>query len=133
MKKMNWQRILISVEVNGMTNIKQWALIYIDFEPSKGSEIKKRRSAIVISRDKYNLASHLIIVCPITSTQKERPYFVSLQHEKLMERSKVNTKQVYSLDYTKLEGRKVQIVGQLTQKELMDVAQHFLLDFNFHL
>jgi len=115
-----------------MSNIEQGALISIDFEPSKGSEIKKRRPAVVISRDEYNLASNLIIVCPITSTDKERPYFVSIQNKKLSENSKVNTKQVYSLDYTKQGGRKIQVLGKITQKELMNVAQHFLLNFNFN-
>ncbi|MDN6641214.1 MAG: type II toxin-antitoxin system PemK/MazF family toxin [Tetragenococcus sp.] len=115
-----------------MTNIKQGTLIYIDFEPSKGSEIKKRRPAVVISRDEYNLASNLVIVCPVTSTEKERPYFVSIHSEKLSENSKVNTKQVYSLDYTERGGRKIQIIGKITQKELTNVAQHFLLNFNFN-
>lgn len=105
--------------------------MYIDFEPSKGSEIKKRRPAVVISRDEYNLASNLIIVCPITSTDKDRPYFVPIYNEKLSKNSKVNTKQVYSLDYTEQGGRKIQVIGKVPKKELMNIAQHFLLNFNF--
>ncbi|WP_161879522.1 type II toxin-antitoxin system PemK/MazF family toxin [Alkalibacterium sp. MB6] len=82
--------------------IKQRDIVTIDFEPSKGSEIRKRRPAIVMSRDEYNHSSNLIIVCPITSTNKLRPYFISITSEVLNEQSKVNTKQVYSLDYCKL-------------------------------
>ncbi|WP_261764503.1 type II toxin-antitoxin system PemK/MazF family toxin [Staphylococcus pasteuri] len=74
-----------------MNNIKQGSLVYIDFEPSKGSEMQKRRPAIVMSRDAYNLSSNLIIVCPITLTTKERPYFVSIDHEEFNSNSKVNT------------------------------------------
>lgn len=115
-----------------MTNIKQGTLVYIDFEPSKGSEIKKRRPAVVISRDEYNLASNLIIVCPITSTDKQRPYFVPINNENLTPNSKVNAKQVYSLDYTERGGRNVEIIGNITNKELINIAQHFLLNFNFN-
>ncbi|SER86659.1 PemK-like, MazF-like toxin of type II toxin-antitoxin system [Isobaculum melis] len=55
--------------------IKQGDIVTINFDPSKGSEIKKRRLALVISRDEYNLSSNLIIVCPITSTQKKTTLF----------------------------------------------------------
>ncbi len=99
-----------------MTNIAQGTLVYIDFEPSKGSKIKKRRPAVVISRSEYKLASNLVIVCPITSSEKERPYFVPICNEKLSENSKVNTKQVYSLDYTECGGRKIQTIGGITKK-----------------
>ena len=115
-----------------MNNIKQGQLIYIDFEPSKGNEIKKRRPAIVISRDEYNLSSNLIIVCPITSTNKERPYFVSIRNKNLSPNSKVNTKQVYSLDCTEEGSRDIEIIGSVTNRELMIVAQHFMLNFNFN-
>ncbi|KFN89107.1 hypothetical protein TMUPMC115_0907 [Tetragenococcus muriaticus PMC-11-5] len=36
------------------------------------------------------------------------------------------------MDYTEQGGRKIQIVGRVTQKELMNIAQHFLLNFNFN-
>lgn len=115
-----------------MNNIKQGSLVYIDFEPSKGSEIQKRRPAIVMSRDEYNLSSNLIIVCPITSTTKERPYFVSIDHEELNSNSKVNTKQVYSLDYTQQGDRNIEIIGNVINREFMNIAQHFMLNFNFN-
>ncbi|MCU5746270.1 type II toxin-antitoxin system PemK/MazF family toxin [Staphylococcus sp. SQ8-PEA] len=113
--------------------IKQGTLVYIDFEPSKGSEIRKRRPAIVLSRDEYNLSSNLIIVCPITSTDKKRPYFIAINNKSLKPKSKVNTKQVYSLDYTQNGGKNIEIIGRITNKELMNIAQHFMLNFNFRL
>jgi len=50
--------------------IKQRDIVTVDFESSKSSEIIKRRPAIVMIRDEYNHSSDLIIVCPITSTDK---------------------------------------------------------------
>lgn len=114
-----------------MNSIKQGTIIYIDFEPSKGSEIKKRRPAVVISRDEYSLSSNLIIVCPITSTDKERPYFVKIDNKALKDGSKVNSKQVYTLDFTKRGGRNVEILGSVTRKEFTNIAQHILMNFNF--
>ena len=111
--------------------IKQRDIVTIDFEPSKGSEVRKRRPAIAISRDEYNHSSSLIIVCPITSTTKTRPYFIPIASEVLNKQSKVNTKQVYSLDYTKKGNRNVEVIGRLEEKEFLNIAQHFLLNFNF--
>ncbi|MGM0112786.1 type II toxin-antitoxin system PemK/MazF family toxin [Enterococcus sp. DIV0187] len=116
-----------------MNSIKQGTIIYIDFEPSKGSEIQKRRPAIVVSRDEYSLSSNLIIVCPITSTKKSRPYFVEIQNEVLRNGSKVNAKQLYTLDYTLRGGRNVEILGEVPKKEFINIAQHILMNFNFQI
>lgn len=116
-----------------MNRIEQGTLVFIDFDPSKGSETKRRRPALVISRDEYSYTSNLIIVCPITSTDRKRPYFVDIQHDKLKPGSKVNTKQVYTLDYSERGGRKIEILGKLSKKEMINVAQHFMMNFNFPL
>ncbi len=116
-----------------MNSLEQGTLIYINFDPSRGSEIKKRRPAIVISRDEYALSSRLIIVCPITSSSKDRPYFVDIQHEKLKVDSKVNTKQLYTLDYNTHGGRNVEVLGKVSKKEMIKIAQHVLMNFNFGL
>lgn len=54
---------------------KQRDIVIIDFEPSKGYEIKKRRPALILSRDEYNVSTNMIIVCPITSTNKKKPFW----------------------------------------------------------
>lgn len=92
-------------------NIKQGDIIYVDFEPAKGSEIKKRRPVVVVSRDEYSRGTNLMIVCPITSTIKKAPYLVSIKQSFLKEGSKINTKHVYILDSTESGGRNVQILG----------------------
>ncbi|EPE2274910.1 type II toxin-antitoxin system PemK/MazF family toxin, partial [Enterococcus faecalis] len=57
---------------------KQRDIVIIDFAPSKGYEIKKRRPALVMSKDNYNRSTNLVIVCPITSLSKERPFLVPI-------------------------------------------------------
>ena len=108
-----------------MNSIKQGTIIYIDFEPSKGSEIKKRRPAVVISRDEYSLSSNLIIVCPITSTDKKRPYFVEIDNDALKKGSMVNAKQVViRLIFTERGGRNIEILGEVSTREFINIAQH---------
>ncbi|MDV8514357.1 type II toxin-antitoxin system PemK/MazF family toxin [Streptococcus pneumoniae] len=44
-------------------------IIWIDFDPSVGREIQKRRPAIVVSRREYSERTGFVAVCPITHGQ----------------------------------------------------------------
>ncbi|WP_341325631.1 type II toxin-antitoxin system PemK/MazF family toxin [Methylotuvimicrobium sp. KM2] len=43
-------------------------IIWLDFEPVKGKEIGKYRSALVLSSLEYNKSSGLVICCPISTS-----------------------------------------------------------------
>lgn len=51
-------------------------VIWIDFDPQAGTELQKRRPALVLSPYKYNKLSSLVIVCPITSQKRARAFEV---------------------------------------------------------
>jgi mRNA interferase MazF/mRNA interferase ChpB len=46
---------------------KQGDIVWLDFDPSSGREIMKRRPAYVISQKVFNAHTELAIVAPITS------------------------------------------------------------------
>ncbi len=112
---------------------QQRDIVVIDFEPSKGYEIKKRRPALVMSSDDYNRATNLVIVCPITPTEKERPFFIPIDSDELHgpQTNKVNTNQVFSLDYTKDAGRNIKYVDRLEEEKFYEIVQMFLHNFSF--
>lgn len=114
---------------------RQRDIVLFYFEPSKGYEVKKRRPALIMSKDAYNLATNLIIVCPITTSDKNRPFFVPIQSDKFkldeVKRSKVNTLQVFSLDYTEKAKRNVKYIDTLEEEAFFDIAQRFLKNFSF--
>ena len=116
-----------------MIKIKQGYIVTIDFDPSKGSEIKKRRPALVISRDAYNLATPFIIVCPITSTDNKRPYLVPLvepvEDGTLDKNSQVNTTQIFTFDKTEKGERDVKVIGHLNVAEFLLISQY--IEYNF--
>ena len=43
-------------------------IVWIDFDPSAGKEIQKRRPGVVVSRYDFNRATFFAVICPITST-----------------------------------------------------------------
>ena len=47
---------------------KQGDIIWLDFDPSCGNEIMKRRPAFVISQEAFNAYTKMVIAAPITST-----------------------------------------------------------------
>ena len=56
----------------------QGDIIYLDFDPQSGHEQKGRRPALVVSNNVYNRFSNLLMVCPITHTDKGFPFQISL-------------------------------------------------------
>lgn len=56
----------------------QGDVVWIDFDPQKGNEIKKKRPALIISPKSYNQKTNLALVMPITSQIKGYPFEVLL-------------------------------------------------------
>lgn len=51
-------------------------IVWLDFNPTKGHEQRGVRPALVISRQKYNSKSGLLLACPISSNKKGYPFEV---------------------------------------------------------
>lgn len=75
----------------------------------------------------------MVIVCPIISSDKKHPFLVPIETEKLTGTavSKVNTNQVYSLDYTDRAKRNIQFVASLEEEQFYLIAQKFMYNFVF--
>ena len=57
---------------------KKGDIVWIDFNTQAGTEILKRRPALVVSSSDYNKGSQFVIVCPITSTRKGYPFEIAI-------------------------------------------------------
>jgi mRNA interferase MazF len=49
-------------------------IVVMDFDPQVGREQAKRRPALVLTDQRYNRASGLAVVCPLTSKRKPYPF-----------------------------------------------------------
>jgi mRNA interferase MazF len=49
-------------------------IVMLDFDPQVGREQAKRRPALVLTDQRYNRASRLAVVCPLTSKRKPYPF-----------------------------------------------------------
>lgn len=105
---------------------KQGDIVWIDFDPARGHEIKKRRPAVIISSSKYNQATNYCIVCPITSGKNRgNPAYYTLNEYKTV--GQVVTLQVRTLDYSDSSKRKIQYIEALEKEDFLQVYQRVQL------
>lgn len=110
---------------------KQRDIVWIDFDPSKGKEIKKRRPALVISTNGYNRATGFCIVSPITSnTVRSNPTYYTL-NEDLATKGQVAVAQIYTMDYSKVANRNIQYIEQLELEDFLLIQQIEIQMFGF--
>jgi mRNA interferase MazF len=58
-------------------------IAWLDFDPQAGREQARRRPALVLTDQSYNLASGLVVVCPLTSTRKPYPFALPVVVDKV--------------------------------------------------
>lgn len=103
--------------------IKQKDIIYINFDPARGSEIRKTRPALVVSANNYNRATRFLIVCPITSKIRNLATYFTLDSKNYKTHGQIVTHQIYSLDATAQGGRHPEYVETLRDEDFYIVQQ----------
>ncbi|MGG5341434.1 type II toxin-antitoxin system PemK/MazF family toxin [Enterococcus sp. AZ192] len=108
---------------------KRGDIVVINFDPSIGREIQKKRPGIVISSDEYNAVTGMIAVCPIISTINVKSHFIELSADHQV-KGHINPLQVKTFDFTAPE-RNVRFIERATLKELGETAQTVNMIFDF--
>lgn len=96
-------------------------IIWIDFDPSVGKEIQKRRPALVVSSDNYSKQTGFVAVCPITHGQqrlKDKGLLVEVNSTKVD--GYVNPFQLHTFDF---RSRRAEKITQLDDFSFAQVVQ----------
>lgn len=96
---------------------EQGDVVFLDFNPTKGHEQKGFRPAIVISTNVFNQNTKMVIVCPITSNNKEFPTHYKLEDTKNVQGS-VLCEHIRSIDY---EIRNLKFVEKLSDNDFISI------------
>lgn len=94
-------------------------IVFLDFDPQVGREQAKRRPALVLTDRRYNRASGLAIVCPLTS--KRKPYPFALPVNVAGVEGAVLVDQLKSVDWT---GRRAEFHSRAAAAMLTKVRQY---------
>lgn len=98
---------------------KEGDIVWIDFDPASGKEIKKRRPALVISKFQFNLTTGFAVACPITSTVKNFPTRYSLP-DTTQTHGQIIVSQLKSFDFS---CRKLEFIEQIPAQDLAIIQQ----------
>lgn len=100
-------------------------IVWIDFDPSSGQEIQKRRPGLVVSRYDFNRKTRFAVICPITSTIKDLPTRYSLPAEVDIN-GQIIISQLKSLDFN---SRNLVLVDHLPLQDMAKIDQ--IIDYIF--
>lgn len=96
---------------------KQGDIVFLDYNPTKGQEQDGMRPAVVISANTFNQNTKMVMLCPITSNNKEFPTHYQLEDTKRVHGS-VLCEHIRSIDY---EIRNLKFVEQLSSNDFISV------------
>jgi mRNA interferase MazF len=94
-------------------------IIFLDFDPQIGHEQAKRRPALVVTDKRYNRASGLAVVCPLTSKRKPYPFALSVNVGGVD--GAILVDQLKSLDWA---GRRAQFHSKASRGMLVTVRRY---------
>lgn len=103
-------------------------IVWINFNPSLGREIQKRRPALVVSSNQYNKQTGFIAVCPITHGQaklKEKGLLVAVDDAKVD--SYVNPFQLHTFDYRARQAEKITVLDDYAFAQVVQLY-NFIFD-----
>lgn len=108
-----------------MGEIKQKNIVLIDLNPTRGSEQKGTRPAVVISGNAFHV-SGLAIVCPLTSKIKNYEGNVVLRPNKkngLSELSEILVNQIRTISQDRIS----KVLGEVSDEEAEKIFEGFNL------
>ena len=97
-------------------------IVSLNFDPSAGKEIMKRRPAFVISRKLFNEHTGFAIVAPITSTIRRMKLEVVLPEETATKGS-VLIHQMKSLDFDNRQIELIERAPEATAEKVTELAK----------
>ncbi|MEZ5691261.1 MAG: type II toxin-antitoxin system PemK/MazF family toxin [Rickettsiales bacterium] len=111
---------------------KQLDILWVDLNPMRGSETRKKRPFVDIQSDLVNKSSHTIIVAPILPNHKEWPFVVNITANKInnLDRDRhINLKQLRAVDVSHIGKRQ----GIIEKKYVNQIYESLKIIFGINI
>lgn len=105
--------------------IVQYAIVLVNLDPTLGSEIQKTRPCVVVSPNEMNKHLNTIIITPMTSSLKEYPTRVAVNHNS--KKGMIALDQIRTVDKKRI----LKVLGKLNKSEIQstkEVLKEMLVD-----
>ncbi len=93
-------------------DIKQYDIILVNLDPTKGSEITKTRPCLVISPNEMNKYLRTFVVAPMTTAKKSYPTRVVINHNNKIGAAAMD--QIRTID----KSRVIKSLGKISKDEI---------------
>lgn len=108
-----------------MDALRQYEVVWVNLDPTIGSEMKKIRPCVILSPDEMNRYLKTIIIAPMTTTSKPYPTRVAVDLEDVS--GWIALDQIRTLDRTRVF-RKAAILDLATVAMIKRVIREMLVD-----
>jgi len=92
--------------------LKKYAIVLVNLDPTIGSEIKKTRPCLVISPDEVNNNLRTALIAPMTTKSKPYPTRIKVRHNNQV--GWIVIDQISTID----KSRVIRVLGKITAKEI---------------
>lgn len=99
---------------------RQGDLVTLTFDRQSGHEQQGRRPALVVSKDLFNAHTGLCIVCPVTSSQRDYPFHISIPAGQKVS-GFVMVEQVKSIDFRFRKVRRIAKAPAVLVEETLSI------------
>jgi mRNA interferase MazF len=100
--------------------VNRFGVYLVSFDPTVGSEISKKRPAVIVSPDEMNHFLNTVIVAPLTSALKNYPSRVSIHFEGKV--GEIALDQIRTIDKRKLK-KCLDLLDENCKEKVLDVLQ----------
>ena len=108
---------------------RQLEIRWVDLDPTRGAEVKKKRPCVILQDDVVNQGSRTIIVAPLLPGHKDWPFVVNLTPTKTNGLDKdchVNVKQLRAVDVSRIMNKQ----GMLEKRYLAPIKAALSIVFD---
>lgn len=103
-----------------MDMVKRFEIYFVEFDPTKGSEISKTRPGVILSPDEMNEALNTVIIAPLTSTLKNYPSRVNCLVKN--KKGQIALDQIRCVDKSRLKNKLAKL-SENEQTEVLEILQ----------
>ncbi len=108
---------------------RQLEIYWVDLEPTRGSETRKKRPCVILQSDVVNRGTRTVIVAPILPGHKDWPFAVNLAPSKgngLDKVRHINLKQLRVVDVSRIDNQQ----GVLEERYLNSIKDTLRIVFD---
>jgi mRNA interferase MazF len=94
--------------------VKQYQIVLVNLDPTRGSEIQKTRPCVIVSPNEMNDNLKTVVIAPMTSTSRKYPTRVKVKHNS--QEGWLVIDQIRTIDKIRIVNK----FGSLTEKEIRE-------------